>query len=58
MLLFFKMTTATLYVFSRLVLSPSVTQPAAQQQHKIWVGGWWWWSYPLCGHSQRMLRLS
>ena len=29
------------YVVSRLVLSPIVTRPAAQQQHKVsWVGGW------------------
>ena len=34
--------TVALYVVSRLVLSPIVTQPAAQQQHRVsWVGGGW-----------------
>ena len=33
--------TVALYVVSRLVLSPIVTRPAAQQQHRVsWVG-WW-----------------
>ena len=53
MILFFKTTIATLYGVSRLVLSPIVNRPAAQQQHRVWVvaAGAMWWSYPLCGHS-------
>ena len=37
--LFFETTTGTLYDVSRLVLSPIVTRPAAQQQYIVWVGG-------------------
>ena len=34
--------TVALYVVGRLVLSPIVTRPAAQQQHRVswWGGGW------------------
>ena len=33
--------TVALYVVSRLVLSPIVTRPAAQQHHRVsWGGGW------------------
>jgi hypothetical protein len=39
MILVFKTTTATPYNVSRLELSPIVNQPAAQQQHIVWVGG-------------------
>ena len=42
MILFFKMTTSDLYG-SRLVLSPIVTRPAAQQQHSVCLG--WWGGY-------------
>ena len=44
MVLFFKTTTSDLYDVSRLMLSPIVTQPAAQQQHRVCLvvgfGGW------------------
>ena len=36
---FKKTTAATLYDVSKLVLSPIVTRPAAQQQHRVWVVG-------------------
>ena len=60
MILLFKTTPSTLYDISRFVLSPNVTRPAAQHQHRVWVGGGGdgEWSYPLCGHSQLVLKLS
>ena len=39
MILFIKRTAATLYDVSKLMLSPIVTWPGAQQQHKVWLGG-------------------
>ena len=45
----FKTTTATLYDVGRLVLFPIVTQPTAQQQHRVWVVGWWWWVVVVVG---------
>ena len=45
-ILFFKPTTATQYYVSRLVLSRTVTLPAAKQQHRV------------CGHYQLVLNFS
>ena len=53
--LVFKTITSDLYDVGRLVLSPIVTQSAAQG---LSGGGVGWGSYPFSSHFQLMVRLS